>query len=197
MKTITKTFTVRTFDELTPEEQAKALDKARYYDVETLDWSQSTIDDFTAIMEDIGLDVENVFFSGFSSQSDGASFAGSYRFTPDGLENFRANTAAPDLIPLMEEIHALGSAGAARDGNEGEFSVIITKWRGRYCHENTMEFEFHQEPKDKTPWIIAFRKLAKWVYAQLETEYKWLTSDEGIAESFRSNEVVWETEKKE
>lgn len=76
MRTVTVEKHIGTFDELSPELQAKVIEKFRYiwndFDADFI------IEDFCNAMEENGVDVlpKNVYFSGFYSQGDGSCFSG-------------------------------------------------------------------------------------------------------------------------
>lgn len=70
-ETITKTYLK--FNELSPEQKQKVLDKNRHYNTD-FDWFEESIGEFKTKLEKLGFYDVKVEFSGFSSQGDGASF---------------------------------------------------------------------------------------------------------------------------
>lgn len=79
-----------TFDELS--EAAK--DVAReWYRQGALDyeWWEAAIETAKEIGATIGIDIDKVYFSGFSSQGDGACFEGTYHYKKGGLKELLKN----------------------------------------------------------------------------------------------------------
>jgi hypothetical protein len=74
-KRVTET-TVYQFDELSDEAKEKAREWYRQGNVTTRFWSECTIDDAKEIGKLLGMDIDNIYFSGFWSQGDGACFEG-------------------------------------------------------------------------------------------------------------------------
>src|SRR5262245_18552460 len=92
---------VYSFDELSRSAQDKALEIM--HDINTgLDrWDDATFDDFREIGTTLGIEVENIYLSGFSCQGDGACFTGRYAWTPDGSEQLR------QYAPTDEQLHRI------------------------------------------------------------------------------------------
>ena len=55
--------------------------------------SQYVIEDMTECAKELGITVDNIYYSGFSSQGDGACFVGHYEYNPDW------KTKAQDAFP--------------------------------------------------------------------------------------------------
>lgn len=178
------------------------VEKRRYWNVEDEHWHQHIIDGFKEQMAEVGITANQVYFSGFCSQGDGACF--------DGWIDDRAKVFA---LPEFVEFAALG---------EGERSLRSADWssRGRYCHEETLSFEFslneESEPWerdydnplryqiDKITYDDAIALMAKfepvfteWIkskcrelYNTLEEEYDHQTEDEQIVESLIANDCL-------
>lgn len=138
----------------------------------------------------------DIFFSGFSSQGDGASFAGTYEPKPDALAAITAHA------PKDEKLHAIAVAleTALAHGNGQLASITITGGRGHYSHEYEMDYEFHWNDDDtadkadkgmEAEFIEAFRDFARWIYRQLEAEHDYLCSDESVDESITANEYTF------
>jgi hypothetical protein len=52
------------------------IDKYRHINVEHVEWWDSEYDCFKQDMAEVGIEVDNIYFSGFWSQGDGACFEG-------------------------------------------------------------------------------------------------------------------------
>ena len=183
------------------------LDWHRDWNVTDTDWWESVYENFARDMKADGIHVEKMYFSGFSSQGDGACFEGH-------IEN----------LPLFLSSHALGFPKLAmllkHTSSELHLHWVQT---GRYYHEHSLSFDadYHEnflfdqgranelvttvlelqcegvaeeadEFIEKIPQLIRHHCLN--LYASLEAEYDHLTSDEVVAEMLRINDIVEEVE---
>ncbi|MCK4705114.1 MAG: hypothetical protein KAT90_06515 [Gammaproteobacteria bacterium] len=180
------------FDELTPEMQKSVIDKNRHYNVDgCFDWWDSVYEDSKNIAELIGINITDIYFSGFSSQGDGACFVGSYSYEKGCLK------AIKEYAPLDKVLHDIvkrlvlaqrkafyqASANIAR-GNRSNF----------YSHSGTMgisveNFDYTLDiPNDSYDDIVqCLQEFADWIYSALEREYNFQTSDESVKDSLICN----------
>lgn len=159
-------------------------------------WWTYTYDYFKEICSRIGIDVEEIYFSGFWSQGDGACFVGSYRYKKGSVKLLKEYCNDEELFNIAQKLQALQKSCFYR------YSANITQ-SGRYCHEYTMETNgeildyigryidgwFYWkgfEDLDKG-FLGCFRYLAKWLYKTLENEYDYLTSDNVVFETLECN----------
>ncbi len=135
-------------------------------------------------------DKPHLYWSGFWSQGDGASFEGSYAHAKGAARAIRAHA------PKDDELHHIADAlQAVQRRNIWQLHSTIRQ-RGRYCHEHTMAIEVErdsptwQPPTDDAEDAVteAMRDLARWLYRQLRAEYEHLTSDAAIDETLAANE---------
>ena len=138
-------------------------------------------------------DKPHLWFRGFSSQGDGASFEGSYSHARGATKAIRAHA------PKDAELHRIADElQAVQRRNFHQLHATIRQ-RGRYCHEYTMTIDVErdsptwQPPTDDAEDTVteAMRDLARWLYRQLRAEYEYLTSDEAIDESLSANESTF------
>ena len=134
-------------------------------------------------------DKPRIYWSGFSSQGDGASFEGSYAHARGAARAIRAHA------PTDAELHRIADElQAVQRKNFWQIQASIRQ-RGRYCHEYTMSIEVE---RDSPTWqpptgdaedavIEAMRDLARWLYRQLQSEYEHQTSDEAVDEALAAN----------
>ena len=196
--------TVYTIDELSDaaKEAARAWYRESCLDYE---WYDFVYEDFQTICGILGVtlatspvrlygggtrDKPQVWFTGFNSQGDGASFNGSYSHAKGATQAIRAHA------PKDDELHRIADAlQAVQRHNFFQLHASIAQ-RGRYCHEYTMTIEVE---RDSATWqpptddaedavIEAMRDLARWLYRQLRAEYEHLTSDEAIDETLVANQ---------
>jgi hypothetical protein len=190
-----------------PEE---VLDQYRHTNVEHDDWWDCTYDDFTKRMHTTyGVEVEDIQFSNFWSQGNGASFTGYVSDLQKFLSFF------PSDYPM---IHMMWEDG-------GEVHLRLTRGLDRrYCHENTVYLDISTsifmeilEAEDADP--LRHAVALKWdkqlddevahlsrvgqdflrnrmgeLYRDLESEYEYLTSDEAVRETIIANDLYQPTE---
>ena len=132
----------------------------------------------------------HLFWTGFSSQGDGASFEGAYSHARDAAKGIRAHA------PRDEELHRIADElQAAQRRNFWQLHTSI-RTRGNYCHEYTMAIAVERDSPTWQPVtdgaedtvIEALRDLARWLYRHLRQEYEHLTSDAAIDETVAANE---------
>ena len=175
------------------------------------DWHEFVYDDFATICVLLGVTLRTrpvplmgggtrekpcVWFRGFWSQGDGASFEGSYRYAPGAARAIRAHA------PKDESLHAI--AGALEDIQRRNFYQLAADIRqhGNYCHEYTMAITVERDSptgQDMThdaedAVIESLRDLARWLYRQLQREYEYQASDPVVDETIAVNEWTFTAE---
>jgi hypothetical protein len=182
-------------------------DKARTWYRESAfeeDWYDCIYEDFETICSILGVHLKTrpvrlfgggtrakscIYFSGFSSQGDGASFEAQYAHDKDTRRKIRAHA------PQDTELHAIADAlQAAQRTNFYQLRADITH-RGRYCHEYCMAISVERDNPvsqgmtagAEDAVITALRDLARWLYRQLEREYDYQTSDAVVDEAIIAN----------
>lgn len=182
----------------------EVLDKYRDINVGHDDWFEYLYDEFKSDLRKVGIDVEDIYFSGFWSQGDGASFTGRIRKWDIAL--FLEAHFKPTEYPMLKMFIDKG----------GEAMVRISQ-SGHYYHSNTMgysyEFESFSDVMDRTSEFISqiidnfdeelsvelvefqdnvehiCKDYADEFYKTLEKEYDYQTSDEAVTEAVISNEL--------
>ena len=183
------------WNQLTETNRDQLLEKHRDCEAQW-NWWDIVEEMFKEDMKAIGVYVEAMYFSGFWSQGDGACFNGF-------VNNWVKFLAAVGKPELAEVVMAHG---------------VSFKWqsRGRYCHENTVDFDTsdlwisnpYDEDADEVRreiWnaihkeggpiyavsgdLIEFLKdKMRELYRQLEEEHEHLTSDEVVTEYILEHE---------
>jgi len=164
------------FNELSEEAQKKVIENMQKDDSFLMyDWYEYVFEIFKEDMyKKYSCDVRDIFFSGFWSQGDGASFTGGI-FIKDYLEATKQKSKYRSLWKYLEEYEPNIDIGQS----------------GNYCHENTMYFDDHfflegtEKQSDQLYSLMdeieeTFREEARKLYGQLEDEYEYLTSKECI-----------------
>lgn len=191
MRTIQKT--IYLYNEL-PTEAAKA--KAREWYKETgldYEWWDSVYDDAKTILGAIGFSGVDICFTGFSCQGDGASFTGNYGLAAGWRGALR------EYCPLESEVFAVAeSLDALQAKHDGRLTATVVRDRygySRYCHPGTMAATLYDEggdsevpEADEAEFLELARKLARWVYRNLEAEWDHLNGDESVSETIEANE---------
>ena len=195
--------TVYTIDELSDEAKESARCWYRQAGIHD-EWYDFVYEDFETICRILGVtlattpvrlygggtrDKPQIFWAGFASQGDGASFAGRYSYARGGATAIRAHA------PRDTELHRIADElRAVQRKNFWQIHASVQQ-RGRYCHEYTMAIEVErdsptwQPPTDgaEDTVIEALRDLARWLYRQLQSEYEHQTSDEAVDEIVQAN----------
>jgi hypothetical protein len=187
------------FSELNDEAKARARGwwlKSYEFDDEFV------IDDAANIAELFGLDIRvkvvktqvgvryepAVYWSGFWSQGDGASFSGRYAYCKGALAAVKA------YAPQDERLHSIVQRLQEVQRRNFYGLHVTVSQEGRYCHEGTMRFDvFHRDARevpesDEEELADCLRDFAGWIYRQLEAEYEYQTSDEAVDEMINEYE---------
>lgn len=199
--------TVYKFSELSPEAQKRAIEANYDFNVDYDDWNECVKDDFEAVAKILGIEFDTygvplmkgktrqepaIWYSGFSSQGDGASFEGRWTYAKGMTKKIR------DYAPQDTELHAIADklAGIQKNWFYG-IETRISK-SGNYNHEYTMRFEHFHTSDCELPDTVteeveeAMRDIARWYYSALESQYDYLTSEEAIRESLEANETEFD-----
>lgn len=187
------------FSELCKADQDRLIDKHR--DINTdYDWWDGVYDDWIEKLEGLGFTEPKIWFSGFSSQGDGACFDCSSMDIDKFLESNKVQMICI-FFPHMEIVKML---------SEGiHMSTEIISHHYEHEHTRRMAFSYdycvdlpaledYIEEKCGTGTVNAFEefvestrlKLCKELYRILEKQYDYLTSDEAIKETLQDQD--WE-----
>jgi len=178
--------------------QNELIDKYRDINVDYL-WWDCTYEDFKIEMQTKGITVDDMNFTGFYSQGDGASFTGRV-----------------DMIQFLK-VHELEQKymGATFFAGQGELWAEITRGSSRYYHESsvsinliadnfnnyeegstryevydTMDTVLNSEWKDLEEDVSDLcRGYMQDLYSKLRDEYEYLTSEEAVWETIVANDL--------
>jgi len=172
------------FKDLPEKRKEELRDKWRELNV-CDDWYEDTFDYAKEEAAKFGFSLGNIYFSGFWSQGDGASFDGYLKFKECDADTLHEDVR--DVYQVLAEAY-----GLIRIVDGDATFYIDVKQNGRYCHENTMDYSFDWTAMSEEGENIleskiedveeALRDYARWIYRTLEEEYEHLTSDEAIDE---------------
>lgn len=196
-KTVTVERTLYTYDELSEKAQERAREKYREHQYVHYEFNY---DDFVRIAELMGITIDTrtgkytsgraytepcIWWSGFSSQGDGACFEGKYYGAYPCLEAVKAHA------PEDKTLHGIASVlDQLQAKYNGELRAVI-KHSGHYYHKYCTDIEVERDSEDPD-WTVGqddekalvseFRDLMQWMYDALEREHDYQTSDDTIAQ---------------
>jgi hypothetical protein len=196
------------FDELTGAAREKAREWYRQGNLE-YEWWDMVYSDFETICDILGIALKTypvtlmgggtrrkpcIYFRGFSSQGDGASFdVDCYAYARGSVARIMAH-ASKD-----EALHAIARQLAGIQRRNFYRLYASAEQRGFYCHEHTMHIDVRRDDTDMTADAEeavseALRDLARWLYGCLEREYDYLQSDEMVDEAIIANAYTFTAE---
>lgn len=199
------------FDELSDDAKRDAIDKARYDEVSDNDWADLSYDDFIAVGAILGISISMrqvrtmanttidhpaIYWSGFCSQGDGASFEGEYMYAPEASEKIREHA------PQDEELHRLADELTALQVQcklEHAQTILASIKCGHHrIYPLTLDCSLSDDTyfANVAPEEGALKELmesfAAWIYKQLEGQHDYLTSDECVAERLSESDLKFD-----
>ena len=172
------------------------IEEHRQAQVEYDDWYEFTLEDWTERLAELGYTDAKIQFSGFWSQGDGAGFESGY-----DIDKFIDKNKALVIQWLFPNI-----SGGIEDLKN--YMGIYIKHSGSYCHKHsfTLHVDIEGDPEfistekleeiaDSIHEIIENERLdlCDQIYKDLNEQYDYLTSDEGVKEFLISNDL-WKEE---
>lgn len=132
-------------------------------------WAENVTYDAKEIAALMGIAIDDIFFTGFWSQGDGACFTGQLGYDKDCLEKVMEH--APIDLELRE-IAALWSNLRCPD-----LSGHVIH-RGHYYHSNSVIFDIEEDPEvDEKAVIRTAKRFMDWIYEKLEQAYNFAKVD--------------------
>jgi hypothetical protein len=184
----TKTINLYDFDELTKEQQDKAVENLRDINVDYDDWHRFILEDETEKLAKIGFADAEINYSGFWSQGDGASFTCKH----------------VDLLPLAHKLSNNKSISKLEQAlDAGDCTASVDSIDSHYCHENTARFYLEINNEDITDEQRALleqfeadaealrKELSQDIYKVLRDAYEDATTDEAVIETIKANEYTF------
>ena len=168
--------------ELSPEAKERAL----VWLAEGLDyeWWDSVYDDAKKVGKCLGIEVDDIYFSGFYHQNSGCCFSGHYSYRK-GWKKALKDYASKDqeLIRIGQELQSIQRPAFYELGGE-------IKGNDRYWRTN-IELHWQYSAHEQTVNDV-LRNFADWIYNNLQTEYERLTSEEQLIESVQANGYLFD-----
>lgn len=208
------------YEELDEKAKAKARDWYREACAGDEGYAEFVLEDAKHIAPMLGVDLATreiklrngetrrgakIYYSGFWSQGDGASFYGA--FYAENIDTQALANHAPNNAESNEALWKVAARFAEIKSKYGKrgLSAKIDAHPGNYSHSNMMRFEWdtdeyegEEDEQVKVDYNLtrdeekeceaALRSFADWIYRQLEEAYNYANSDESVAESIEANE---------
>lgn len=200
--------TVFHYSELSESAKSNARDWYRNCSAGDNFFAEYVYDDAAEIGDIIGIDLRQtrktkkdgsplytptIFYSGFSSQGEGACFESSYRYKKGALPSLRAHIGGES----KGDKELLRICKGLQDIQRKYFYRLqaTTKHSGRYYHSGCMrvsvdyvgDYVDRETDKGEDEITQLLRDFADWIYKQLETAYDWENSDDNVAEIIEIN----------
>ena len=183
------------------------IEKYRHINVEHNEWWDSTYEMFKEEMEDRGVLVTDIYFSGFYSQGDGACFEG--RVCDWELFLNKLGYDSPILTRFAKDTwsFSVSHSGHYYHENCTHFSEDMPNpdgesddwFIGRFCIYNDPDdlrgkaelavlrtFDYEAMTNQ---FVEMFKDSMRDLYRRLEEEYDYLTSDEAVKETIIANDL--------
>lgn len=197
------------FKELSPKVQEEVIERMseKYQDSIEDWWYEEVIEEFKDDMQRYGIEDVNVYFSGFGSQGDGASFEGIVNDQELFLKNALGIHESTPIIQIGDQKHSdkilndlvdLGFDDLDLDKYDAEdLSISFDKIDSRYHHDGTMSanisagYDLDLKPQDERDPVKELEKLeeeatewaqeeARNLYSKLESTWEELNTTEGV-----------------
>jgi len=182
MRQAIKQTDVYQLSELSDSAKQTALQTLAMWATEDSFWYETLIEDAKEIGKIIGIDIDNIYFSGFSSQGDGACFTGSYDYAKGSCKAIR------EYAPRDSDLHDIADGLAAiQKPNFYQLSARV-EHSGHYSHEYCTAISVHLDgypaPAETYDTVTdLLRDFMRWIYKHLELEYEYCTSEETLTEN--------------
>lgn len=204
----TRQITAYHFDNLSDTAKECARDWYRQSSYGDTFWSENVIEDAANVADLLGINLRTraaklmngstrmepaIYWSGFSSQGDGACFEGNYSYRKG------ASKAIRDFAPQDTELHAIADELQAIQRRHFYRLDAVVRHTGHYSHAHSTTIEvFDREDNyrdigDADERIAdALRDFMHWIYRLLEKEWDYQNADEQVDENIRANEYEFD-----
>lgn len=176
------------------------IDQYRYINVEHDEWWDCIYDDWKEKLADVGVRVDDIWFSGFSCQGDGACFEGCI----EDFSLFMEKHLLVEDYPFPYAFEKHGGDVSCSAKHSGHYyhaysTDISVEVEDTYIDGDTedlkeitllaLEEQFSLQDFEKTVTEI-LRDYMKDIYTDLEKEYDYLSSEEAVLESLVANGIT-------
>jgi hypothetical protein len=194
MKTITVNTDVYQFAELSEDAKQKAIEWYREGNYDFDSNREFIIEDAKECGKLIGIDIDNIYFSGFYSQGDGACFEGSYQYNKGALKLIK------EFAPLDTDLHDITQRLQSLQTKNFFGLLAYVKHSGRYNHEMCTRINVEHNlnryvsDNDEQELTDILRDFMRWIYSRLDAANDYCNLDSTIIENIESNEYEFTIE---
>ena len=151
------------------------------------DWYDSVFEDAKKCASILGIEIDDIYFSGFYSQGGGACFNGRFSYAKGWKKALKAYAPIDaELLRIGQELQEIqkpfmyGLSGTIDCNDRYKSTKAVFHW----SEDNMPDDDLSQ----------AFTDFASWIYKRLRAEYDWLTSEECLIENANSNGYAFDSE---
>ena len=193
MEIITTHTNVYPFSELSEDAKERAIQQqTEYADADFFsNDSEFVIYDIKNTGKLLGFDIDNVYFSGFNSQGDGACCEGSYSYRKKSVEIIKAE------YPQDDELHQIVKAFADLQKRNFYGLTADIKHRGHHYHELCTAIDVsHNDDReislnDEDELCELLYDFMIWGYKRLNDDYDYRLNEEGLIDTIEANEYIF------
>jgi hypothetical protein len=183
-----------TYEELSFSAQQVAYSKWYQGQCQDDDWYDSVFEDVKRTAEILGITIDKIYFSGFSSQGDGACFEGSYEYKP-GWKNAFLHEYGKDNATVKEPLRI----GQSLQELQARYFYRLSancKHRGHYHHSGCTSFNVYRDGEwadagIEDELVPILRDYMDYIYKQLNNEYDYLTSEKRFIEQCDEDSILF------
>ena len=192
-----RTIDVYTYEELSDYAKEKARDWYRRGAADDSFWSEHLLgDEVPAVLKACGYVGAKIYYSGFSSQGDGACFVGTWYSSDFDATKLADYVHGKELGPIITRLAEFTKT------NPGSSASLTHRWH--YYDEMSVSIDW--EPSDDEDcenscaddaaetFTDISRDLMRWLYSSLEAEYEYQNSDEQVADNIIINGYEFDAE---
>ena len=195
MRIETQKIKVFNFNELSEDAKENARTKHSEF-INQMEAFDFEIQDAKTIGAMMGIDIDNIYYSGFYSQGDGAQFTGSYSYEKGSLKKLKAHCPNEnEILDIAKNLQAIQkkyfyqlTAKVVHSGHyQHENCTSIDVYRG--LNDNDGFYSDEDAPNDVHNEITSLlRDFMRWIYSTLENQNEYVNSKEYIEKSITINE---------
>lgn len=174
--------------------EGAAREKALSWLMEGLDyeWWNYIYDDAKKCAGILGIEISDIYFSGFYSHGSGACFDGRFSYARGWKKALKAYAPDAEMLRIGQSLqdiqrHYLYNIEGAIISNDRYYN---TK-----CGSADIDGRFADVPGSVIDDLTeCFSDFASWIYINLRTEWEWLTSEEQLIETAQGNGYMFDSE---
>ena len=183
----TKVIETYGIEELEGHAKEKALEWLR--DGLDYEWWDFVFEDAKKCASILGIEIDNIYFSGFYSQGDGACFNGRFSYAKGWKKALKAYAPIDtELVRIGQRLQAIQKpyfynlSGTIDCNDRYKSTKAVFHWS-----DNTPE-------SIESDLSQAFTDFASWIYRNLEKEWDYLSSEEQLIETAEANGYAFDSE---